>query len=880
MSLDVEINSNAYSLVGDKDGSKVTTRPVQQFVQPIRQTGRTRPEDTAQYESFVIPNLMNGFGRNKISSDMAFDPEEYKRFWNSTSETRFETIYLPLLSTTASHTGLERIRASAEFKSTLFALFEDTTGHEISCAKFDSDDDPQWEEAGEVVNLQSHGGYVTASATATATAATALSADVATAGEDRYLLLFVGTRKTDSHVTTDSATYGGVSMSKLRTAGTDGTDDAIVTVFGLADPATGTNTATANFSANISTGSGGRGTIIAVALNNVSSVVTGNTSNSDTNATTTNTSAITVTIGDVGFDMSFISAGTPNIGSGQAVVRGGTQGTVSRKYSPSTSLTLVQTFSSAQFAHAVQTVRFKGGLMPLDLAVSGPNLVALYLANDEYHVSLSTDGATWTASSTGQIGSSHVLLNSVTTGEDIDAGKLAEIGGELVAAIWDETNSKIVFFKSTDSGDNWSAENDAAGAAVNIYSTSGVKGLAVMTGTDGEQKLYIGTETGLYECDTAPTNWTIEHVDKMSGSADNCRDMIVHQGSLWYPVGADTNTAAGMRRLTNTTNSRNFDTGLGLDFGDGVTSDLLGSFKKLISAGDFLFASVGGGAADRNARIVCWNGRGWHHIARSATANREIQWMDISSADDGAIGTPLLHYNIKTATSTSTSHYIEYPLTNPTSGVALKREDHSAGQSGTIDLPFFDLGIPQENKNFLAAHVIADDLDSATGSDKEYINVDFGVDNAALTTDLGDITSATSKLPFASGAGVSAKNLGLRLNLNRSNSNTGTPKLRDIVVEGYVSPETFYEHQMVVDIDATAQQTGQSIETVISNLETLINSVIQTSFKFGAVDKFVAVDRERSSFSYGLKTWEAGGPNSLAERSGLCTLTLIEKVAS
>ena len=105
----------------------------------------------------------------------------------------------------------------------MFALFEDTTGHEISCAKFDSDDDPQWEEAGEVVNFTgSHGGYVTASATATATAATALSADVATAGEDRYLLLFVGTRKTDSHVTTDSATYGGVSMSKLRTAGTDG----------------------------------------------------------------------------------------------------------------------------------------------------------------------------------------------------------------------------------------------------------------------------------------------------------------------------------------------------------------------------------------------------------------------------------------------------------------------------------------------------------------------------------------------------------------------------------------------------------------------------------------------------------------------------------
>ena len=878
MSLDVEINSNGYALVGDKDGTKVSTRPVQQYIQPIRETGRTRPEDTAPYESFVVPNLMNGFGSNKISSDKAFDPEEYKRFWNSTSETRFETIYLPLLSQTASHTGLERIRASAEFKNTLYALFEDTTGHVISAAKFDSDDDPEWEITGEVENLGSFTGYITNHATANATSGTTETVTVSTGGEDRYLLLFVGTRQTSSHKTTDSATYNSVSMSKLRTAGTDGTDDNIVTVFGLADPATGSNDAEVTLSGNLS----GFITVIAVALNNVSSVVTGGTSNNDSDDTETQTSDITVTIGDVGFDMAFVDDGsvTVNAGTGNTTVRTGDRSRVTRQYSPDTTLGQNATFSAGtSYAHAVQTVRFKGGLMPLDLVVSGAYLVALIAANDEFHVYRSTYGVTWTASSTGQIGS-QVLASSVSAGESIDAGKLIEIGGELVAVLWDETNSKIVFFSSTDNGDNWSAENDAGGAAVNIYSTSGVKGVAVMAGTDGEQKLYIGTDSGLWECDTAPTNWKVIQIDKMSGSPENCRDMVVHQGALWYPVGVDDNTAAGLRRLTNANNSNIIEVGFGLDYGDGVPSDLLGPFKKLFSAGEFLFASVGGGAADRNARILCWNGNGWHHMARSSTANREIQWIHISSADDGSFGTPLLHYNISTGTSTSTSHYQEYPLTNPASGVSLKREDHSAGQSGTIDLPFFDLGIPQENKNFLNAHVIADDLDSSTGSDKEYINVDYGLDNAALTTDLGDITSATSKLPFASGAGVSAKNMALRLNLNRGNTNTDTPKLRDIVVEGYVSPTTAYEHQMVVDIDATAQQTGQSIETVISNLETLINSVAQTSFKFGAVDKFVAVDRERSSFSYGLKTWEAGGPNSLAERSGLCTLTLIEKVAS
>ena len=873
--LDISLNGKEYVVVPNEDGVKVSTSPVQEFIQPIR-SGRTRPEDTAPYESFVIPNLMNGFGRNKISSDVAYDSEEYKRFWNSTSETRFETIYLPLLSTTASHTGLERIRASVEFKSTLYALFEDTTGHEISCAKFDSDDDPQWEEAGEVVKLGDFSGYITASATATFTSGSPLEVAISPAGEDRYLLLFVGTRQTSSHKTNDSATFAGVSMSKLRTAGSDGSDDNIVTVFGLADPATGSNTAATTFSGSLS----GRATAIAVALNNVSSVVTGGTSNSDSNDTASQTADITVTIGDVGFDMALISSGTPAAGTGNTLILNGTQARVARQYSPDTTLGQNATFSSASFAHAVQTVRFKGGLMPLDLVVSGSYLVALIAANDEIYVYRSTDGASWTVNSTGQLGSA-LLDSSVSAGENIDAGKLIEIGGELVAVLWDETNSKIIFFSSTDNGDNWSAENDAGGAAVNIYSTSGVKGVAVMAGTDGEDKLYIGTDSGLWECDTAPTNWKLYHIDKMAGSSENCRDMVVYKGELWYPVGVDDNTAAGMRVLNNNDRSRNIDSNLGLDFGDGVPSDLLGPFKKLFVAGDFLFASVGGGAANRNARIVCWNGNGWHHIARSSTANKEIQWMHVSSADDGAIGTPLLHYNISTGTSTSTSHYIEYPLTNPASGVALKREDYSDGQSGTIDLPYYDLGIPQENKNFLATHVMADDLDSASGADKEFINVDYGVNGAALTTDLGDILSGTSRLTFGSGAGVSGKNLGLRLNLNRGGTNTNTPKIKDIVVEGVISPEVSYEHQLIIDIKETAINTGLNVETVISNLETAINSVTQVNLSFGQVSKNVTIDRTRSQFSYRIDAdgW-SGAPDANAQRHGFLNLVLTEKLSA
>ena len=71
------------------------------------------------------------------------------------------------------------------------------------------------------------------------------------------------------------------------------------------------------------------------------------------------------------------------------------------------------------------------------------------------------------------------------------------------------------------------------------------------------------------------------------------------------------------------------------------------------------------------------------------------------------------------------------------------------------------------------------------------------------------------------------------------------------------------------------------METVIANLETLISTVTQVTFKFGQVSKYVAVDRERSSFSYSINAWEpSGASNALSERKGTFNLVLIEKAAS
>ena len=889
--LDIQLNSQGYILKPSEEGVKIVTRPVQQFVTPIRQTGRTRPEDVAPYESFIIPNLQNGFGRERIASDSAFNPEEYRHFWNSTCETRFaDSIYLPILSNAGSSTGLERIRCSAEFKGTLFTLWEDDAGGAVVCAKFDSDDDPQWEEAGEIINI--HGVVGTASSVitdtsvGTGTSGTTRTVSHVVSGDDTFLLVFVGNYDTDTtRQYATGVTYAGVSLSQRGVGGTEGTDDMICSVWYLDAPADGTNNVVVTYNTSGTT----RDSVIAVSLHNVADIgdpanITNILSSAvgAVNDSTTTSSSITVTatVGQVVFDAIMLSTGSTTAGALQTGVVSTTQMAVSTEYASSTSIAMSQTFSSAAYAHVGVGVTFKGGVGALDMIATGSYLIALVTFADGIHAYRSTDGATWTVSNTNEIGSG-LLANSVQSGEDIDAGLLAEIGGEIVATVWDEDNGQIIFYSSTDDGDNYSRENDAGSAAVSIHSTSGVKGLAVMVGVDGEDKLYVGAPDGLYEVDTAPTNWTVQLIDKLPQSSHNCRRMVVHQGSLWYPIGVDDSTPAGMRKLTNSNRARQIDTNLGLAFGDGVESDMLGPIRWMQSAGEYLFATVGGGAASRNARVICWNGKGWHHMARFATAEKEIQWMHISNLDDGAEGTPVLHYNVKTGTSASSMFYQNYPLTNPNSGVTITREDYSAGQSGTIDLPYYDMGIPQENKNFLAAHVIADDLDSTAASDKTYINVDYGANSAALSTDLGNILSGTSKLTFGSDAGISAKNVGLRLNLYRDDTTSSTPKLKDVVIEGYVVPGVAYEHQMTIDIEATARAVGLSSDTVISNLKAMISTVTQVAFDYGSESSKVAVDRERSQFLYDTKEWgPSGAPNSLAQKTGEFRLVLVEKTAT
>jgi len=885
MSLDVEINSKQYSLVPGGDGTKISTRPVQQFVQPIRDTGRTRPEDVAAYESFVVPNLAYGFGRARINSDVAFDPKEYRRFFNSTCDTRWmDRIYLPILSENSTQTGINVVKCSTSFKGEINSLWSTTAGDAatsrgVANKQFTGASTDAWENGGYL-----QGGPGVQNLGAGADLITYNKAMTVSEGTDLLIVVVSYTDNAISYALTNvgynAASNGSsaTSMTELYNA-IDTTNDVGIGIFYVVNPTIADDK---YFTARMDSGTA-VSEINAVAYTvrgaDTAAISAATANSADTSGTAISTS-LTTAVNDIVID---VFAGSENIaasssGSDQTSGMAATGASIAHshkstyKNATTTSTTMSHTLASSiggGFLHAVGAFAMLPQV-PVDIISDSGNLVALTIMADDHRTYTSSSGSSWTESTTPVTKGMHSENVSADFGttEPVDAGLFATIGGELVLAI--HHGSNITFFTSTNGGVAWTDES------VDIPSANGPQGMAVYPDIDGEDKLYVGTSEGIYIVDTSPSTWTYQLIMPMPDSTHNGRRMTIHEGSLWFAQGVDNDSPAPIYKLTVQGNSRIIESGFGLSYGDGVPSDMLGPVRWMVSSGDQLFISIGGqeGSEDRNARILAWNGNGWHHMYKNPAENNAIDWIDIGSGDDGV---PRLHYSMRTAVSTCDAEFLEQPLVNPRSGVSIKRADLSGTDSGHIELPYYDLGIPQESKNFTAVHVSADDL---TDTSNEYIEVEYGIDGAVTTTDLGNYTSSTTKNIFASGAGISAKNIGLRLKFNRGSTNTYTPKMRDLVIEGLVVPTILYEHQMTIDIEQTAEETGQSVETVISNIETLVESVIQTQAKFGQVSKYVTLDRERSAFSFQLNSWDASGaPNSMAERTGTFNCVLVEKVA-
>ena len=888
--IDIRLNSQNYVLAPREDGSKISTRPTRQFVQAIKDTGRTRPDDVAGFETFIHPNFSYGFGRYRINSDAAFNPTEYRKFWDSTAETRWpDATYLPMLSEDATQTGLEVVRASAQLGAELNALWDD--GNRVVNRQFTGSSTDAWENGGDVngviFNTSITDGY---SIGAGGSASRTISFN--SAGPGSVILAFFAV---SDQVDTDgggnamntsgnhiSMTYAGSSLSKYTN---DERSNAFhLWVLGASSNTVGDNNLVVT---NINTdGVAVTDGILCVVCvlgesvpNDEGDNLEDSTGNSVTlNATTSGRLVVGATYTNAGGTIAPGSGVTEHAtfedsagSNNNSIMLGSIQAS-----GTSTTFSTTTAGSGADQTIAVEMIGSGPAELPesvgLDMIAHKGKLIALTAEEDDHKSYYSDDGVAWSRSNTPI--TAGLLADNITANEDIDAGLLVNYGQELVAVIWDEDSKAITFFSSTNNATTWADET------TQIPSVGGPHGVAVYPDTDGTTKIYVSTYEGIYAVDGTVSTWTYDLIVPMTPHTNNGRRMTIHDGSLWFAQGVDADTPAPIYRMTVRGGTRDVDSGFGLNAGDGVPKELLGSVNWMKSAGDFLFISVGGhdGADDRFSRILAWNGLGWHSMTEHGTADKPIEWIDVGAGDDA---TPRLHYGVRTSSSASDARFLEQPLVNPRSGVSIKREDDSAGVVGYIDLPYIDLGMPHESKNFLRAHVNAESLNSSASD--EYISIQYGKDDAARTTTaLGNFTSATTANTLASNAGVSAKNIGLRVNLLRGSTNTNTPKLKDIIVEGMVVPgngNLTYQHEMIIDIDQTAQALSVGTETIYDNLKTLLATVTLVDFEFGGESRKVAVDREASGFlTYLDGDAYSSAPNSLAARRGVLRLVLAERI--
>ena len=110
-----------------------------------------------------------------------------------------------------------------------------------------------------------------------------------------------------------------------------------------------------------------------------------------------------------------------------------------------------------------------------------------------------------------------------------------------------------------------------------------------------------------------------------------------------------------------------------------------------------------------------------------------------------------------------------------------------------------------------------------------------GKDGEARTTNtIGNFLSGTTSLDHSSGAGDSSVSQALRLTLNRDGSdNTHTPVIKSLESNYYKQVDTMEGFRFMVDLEATATERGITTEAVITQLETIRDSVVLLPFTYG-----------------------------------------------
>jgi len=466
-------------------------------------------------------------------------------------------------------------------------------------------------------------------------------------------------------------------------------------------------------------------------------------------------------------------------------------------------------------------------VQPLDIAVVGDALVALVLGDidglgerDMIEARYSADGASWSAPSTRM---NDRTGTNATAGGDRQDGKLVTIGGDIYAIVNKGSSGQVRVWKSANEGVAWTQQSA-------VLSGDRVNGAAPYFDLNGDAAPVFCTRDGIYAYDTSANLFQL--LVKLMPDDNNGLGFTVWSNPFAPAQSLYCSTGDGdiMEYTWLGTSSGSIVRNVGPTKDDGLPTAKQGYVHSMAGSTRWLFYSYGGHAASRNATILAFDGRGHsvefdgagnHFMHKNTTANRRIDWIALSNADDGNLR---LHFQERTAATTSATKFLAGPLITPASGIAKKYM-----ATGVIDRPETDFGLPRDDAAFIGVFYQARDLGT---TDEEYMNIDYGVNGATPSTDFGNIISGTQEVTLASGAGVSGKSIQIRENWNRSSGDSSkTPQANSLEVMYRKKIASLRGWRFTVDVANMAVEQQTPIATVIANLETAEANVPLQAFE-------------------------------------------------
>jgi len=475
-----------------------------------------------------------------------------------------------------------------------------------------------------------------------------------------------------------------------------------------------------------------------------------------------------------------------------------------------------------------------------DLIVHGTKLFMCYFDNVagtlDHRVSYSSDGITWTATTN----TTDLPAGAASDGTNI----LLSFGTTMLIALWDNSAGQVLIYKTTDEGVNWTSVCSMASAGPAL-------GMVAWVDQDGNDVPWLRLRESWGQIDL--TNSVYIPIVNVPAEASTAKGMEVWGGILHVPE------QEGHNRCYYSDGALVVQP-MGLNKESGLTTTRQGHTTALTRSNRWLFNAYAGVTATGKAGVYAWDGEAWHHIYLHGAANLKILDIAVSSADDDLTR---LHIIVLTAADAVTMYYLDYILDNPSQNTSIK-----FGDGKTIYTPKFSAGMDEITGVLLRDDMSATGL-SATTSD-EYVKVWYSADGAAFA-ELGDFLSGDTDLDFASGVGVSFKNVQFVYYLY-NNTNTNKVSMVYPVLKFRKKPVTRWARYFTIDIKETAaHDISRSKETIISALKTAKDS--QTLLAL-IIEQATSVNVDITDMKFGY-TWERSADMPRAvPREGFVAVTV------